>query len=121
VEIERVQAFMTKEFKWITVTKGRVQSYLGMNIEMSEHKISVSMSYYTQQLLQDFGKIREYSTPATKEIFQPTTSIVLDVDAKRNFHTIVAKLLYLAKRARPDILTATSFLCTRVKQPTKAD
>jgi hypothetical protein len=34
---------------------------------------------------------------------------------------IVAKLLYLAKRARPDILTITSFLCTRVKSPTKLD
>ncbi len=33
------------------------------------------------------------------------------------FHTTVAKLLYLAKRACPDILTATSFLCTRVKSP----
>jgi hypothetical protein len=31
--------------------------------------------------------------------------------------TMVAKLLFLAKRARPDILTAVSFLCTRVKKP----
>ncbi len=30
-------------------------------------------------------------------------------------------MLYLAKHARPDILTATSFLCTRVTKPTKAD
>jgi hypothetical protein len=39
--------------------------------------------------------------------------------AQKKFHTIVAKLLYLAKRARPD--TATSFLCTRVTKPTKSD
>ncbi len=50
-----------------------------------------------------------------------TSSVVLDIDEKCKFHTIMAKLLYLAKRVRPDILTATSFLCTRVKQPTKAD
>jgi len=30
----------------------------------------------------------------------------------------VAKLLYLVRRARPDILTVVSFLCTRVKEPT---
>jgi hypothetical protein len=37
------------------------------------------------------------------------------------YHTITAKLLYLAKRARPDILTVVSFLCTRVTKPTVED
>ena len=36
-------------------------------------------------------------------------------------HTHVAKLLFLAKRARPDILTPVSFLCTRVKAPDTDD
>ncbi len=40
---------------------------------------------------------------------------------RKIFHTTTAKLLYLAKRARPDILTVTSFLCTRVKAPTEED
>jgi hypothetical protein len=34
------------------------------------------------------------------------------------FHSTTAKLLYLAKRARPDILTAVIFLCTRVQGAT---
>ncbi len=34
---------------------------------------------------------------------------------------MVAKLLYLLKRARPDILTAVSFLCTRVTKATVED
>lgn len=33
------------------------------------------------------------------------------------FHRFVAKLLYLSKRARPDIATAIAFLTTRVKEP----
>ena len=37
------------------------------------------------------------------------------------FHTIVAKLLYLAKRTRPDILTVISLLCSRVQSPTFYD
>jgi hypothetical protein len=37
------------------------------------------------------------------------------------YHTITAKLLYLAKRARPDILTVVCFLCTRVTKPTAED
>lgn len=32
-------------------------------------------------------------------------------------HRIVAKLLFVAKGARPDIQLAVSFLCTRVKCP----
>jgi hypothetical protein len=120
-EIDRVQRFMEKEFKWITVIKGNVQSYLGMNIEVSNHKVSIDMSYYTQQLLLEFGKVPDYSIPAIKECFYCAVSVELDLESKKKFHTLVAKLLYLAKRARPDILTATSFLCTRVTKPTKAD
>jgi len=37
------------------------------------------------------------------------------------FHSRVAKILFLAKRARPDLLTAVSFLTTRVQQPTTQD
>ena len=35
---------------------------------------------------------------------------------KAMFHTDVARLLYLAKRTRLDILTAVSFLCSRVRE-----
>ncbi len=34
---------------------------------------------------------------------------------------MVARLLYLSKRARPDILTAVRYLCTRVKWSSKND
>jgi hypothetical protein len=34
---------------------------------------------------------------------------------------VVAKLLYLSRRARPDIIVTVSFLCTRVKEPMVGD
>jgi len=37
------------------------------------------------------------------------------------FHRIVAKLLYLSKRGRPDIALAVNHLCTKVKAPTVQD
>ncbi len=37
------------------------------------------------------------------------------------FHTMLAKLLYLGKRGRADILLPVQYLCTRVKHPTKGD
>jgi hypothetical protein len=40
---------------------------------------------------------------------------------KEKFHSVVALLLYLAKRARPDILTAIAFLTTRVQNPNEQE
>ena len=37
------------------------------------------------------------------------------------FHHFLAQLLYLSKRARPDIQLAVSFLCNRVKGPDTDD
>jgi hypothetical protein len=37
------------------------------------------------------------------------------------FHKKTAQLLYLAKRARPDVLMVVSFLCTRVQSATVED
>ena len=39
----------------------------------------------------------------------------------QEFHTIVAKLLFLCKQARPDILTGVDFLKTRVGEPDEDD
>jgi hypothetical protein len=116
-EITRVETFMKREFKWIN----NVQSYLGMNIEVLPNQIAINMNYYTQQLLTEFEEKQLFTTPAVKECFTNDSSMALDKEGQKQFHTIVAKLLYLAKRARPDILTAVSFLCTKVTKPIKAD
>ena len=42
----------------------------------------------------------------------------LSIPDAKHFHSFVAKLLYLSKRTRPDILTLVAFLTTRVQLPT---
>jgi len=37
------------------------------------------------------------------------------------FHTVVAKALYVSKRARPDISLAIVFLTTRLREPDEDD
>ena len=37
------------------------------------------------------------------------------------FHSITAKLLYIMKRARPDIETTVAYLCTRVSKSNEDD
>ena len=48
-------------------------------------------------------------------------SQVLDEDWEDIFHSVVAKLLWIAKRGRPDLELYISFLCTRVATPNTDD
>jgi hypothetical protein len=46
---------------------------------------------------------------------------MVDNDDKDMYHSTVARLLYLAKRIRPDILLTISYLTTKVLAPTRGD
>ena len=62
------------------------------------------------------------NTPAKATLFEINAeSPVLNKEDADHYHRLTAKLLYLAPRARPDLLTAVSFLCTRVQCPTQDD
>jgi hypothetical protein len=54
-------------------------------------------------------------------LFSEGKGAKLDKDRAEEFHTTVAKGLFLCKRARPDIQPPISVLCTRVKEPTESD
>lgn len=55
----------------------------------------------------------EATTPAANH---PTSTPLNEAQAQL-FHHLTAQLLFLSKRARPDIQTAVAFLTTRVKHP----
>jgi hypothetical protein len=59
------------------------------------------------------------ATPAGNHLFQVNKEnpVLLEEKEKEFFHHNVAKLLFLSKRARPDIQTAVAFLTTWVKSP----
>ena len=48
-------------------------------------------------------------------------SKALEGQKAEDFHTIVAKGLFVLKRARPDIQPPVAYLCTRVSKPTESD
>ena len=61
-------------------------------------------------------------TPATSKLFEVRPEVPkLCPDKKQKFHRIVAQLLYIMKRARPDLAPAVPFLTTRVCDPTDDD
>ena len=62
------------------------------------------------------------ATPANQNLFNiDENSQPITESESQAYHTSTAKLLFLAKRARPDLLTAVAFLTTRVKAPTIED
>ena len=55
------------------------------------------------------------ATPAAETLFDVSSDVEKASSSEAAyFHTYVAKILYLAKRVRPECLTAVSFLTTRV-------
>ncbi len=43
------------------------------------------------------------------------------MEVAASFHTVVAKLLYISKQARPDTGVSVAFLTTRVRDPDTND
>ena len=87
-------------------------------------KIETEMKDQIQESIAWFGEpINEKpATPANKNLFViSANSPELDPNKSNIFHSVVQKLLYITKRARPDIETEIYFLCTRVSKSTLED
>jgi hypothetical protein len=105
----------------VTVSENERLPYLGMTIIKTDIGYEVCMKVYIEETIKLYGKtLREYVTPAAQKLFDVTSGSKKCSDSVK-FYSVVAKLLYLGKRGRPDILTAVQFLCTRAKEPTLED
>jgi histone deacetylase 1/2 len=106
----------------IPVTTGKIHNYLGMCFDFSvDGQVIINMDTYVEDLLKFTNTTGESATPATARLFVIGDGAKLSEEEAEYFHSVVAKLLYLAKRTRPDLLTATGFLAKRVLCSTKTD
>ncbi len=65
---------------------------------------------------------QRFRTPASDNLFVVNEDCdKLSEAVSADFHTIVAKTLYVTKRARPDTCLAIAFLTTRVRAPDTDD
>ena len=82
-------------------------------------EVQVKMGGYTDELLKRSGIVGTARTPGTDGLFEVRdTALPVPEEVRVWFHRTVAMILYLAKRARPEVLTALSYLATRL---TKSD
>ena len=110
----------------VKATRGDVHDYLGMIFDYSEPgTVQVDMIDYVKGMLDDFSiKFADDETaptPAASDLFEEGNGPKIDQARAEEFHTFVAKGLFLCKRARPDILPVIATLCTRVKEPNEND
>ena len=113
-------------YKNVTVKEDSNLGYLGMEISFTNinirNEIEVKMTGYVNELLEDMNEMREVSTPYSLDLFEiDSNAELLSLSDKEKFHSTVARVMYLAKRVRPDLLTTCSFLASRVNHPTIQD
>ena len=118
---------LKKVYGTLAVHKELVLDYLGTDMDYSiPGEVTLSMKKMVIQTIEEFEKIEKLgcpiSTPALDGLFQVKEDAeALSPEKKKAFHSLVARILYMAKRARPDLLTAVSFLTTRVLFSTEED
>ena len=109
----------------LTKHRGKVLNYIGMTFDFSkEGCVKMTMEDFVQDLIEGCkGVPGTANTPARANLFSipDESDSPLPDNLRERFHSITAKLLYLSKRARPDILTAVAFLTKRVLKPQKDD
>ena len=115
------------------VARGKVHTYVGMTLDFTESKIvKVTMFAYIDEIVQAWDKAcseledgyvvvsgrKRIATAAPDDLFKVDEDATkLDQARAKAFHNLTAKMIYVAKRARPDISLAVAFLTTRVKGP----
>ena len=120
--LEELYKMMIRKYKKVKVTRGLRHHYLGMVTDFSvPGEVTISTPGYMADLLRDYEVNAIATTPADENLFSLRESPPLSTAESKRFHSFVAKLLYLSKRTRPDILTLVAFLTTRVQGPTEDD
>ena len=87
-------------------------------------KLKTDMIDYINKKCNEFpeGLYGDTKYPWTEKLFSvDKNSPILSTGSLNSFHTHTMKVMYLAKRAIPDVLPAVIILSSRVKAPTLQD
>ena len=96
-----------------------------MTIDWSvDGKVILTMYDYLEDILAEAPVEFDWEdvTPAVSDHFQVDEACrKLDTPTANLFHCFVARFLYVAKRARPDLQVSVTFICKRVAAPNVGD
>ena len=104
----------------MTVTHGDCHEYVGMDFKYlrRERVVECFMKHHLEEIIEDFLD----NTPATIHLFEVNDSCTKLKNKNLEIsHSIVAKLLFVGKRSRPDIMVAIAFHSTSVSKSDEDD
>ncbi|KAG7374846.1 reverse transcriptase RNA-dependent DNA polymerase [Nitzschia inconspicua] len=127
--VEEIFAKLQEEFGKeapLSVTRGKVHNYLGMRIDFSvDGKVQFTMPTLVNEIVAQLPPTMATgpsTTPAANHLFEVNNKAAkLSIQDSDLLHRLTTQLLYLCKRARPDLQTAVAFLTTRVASPDTDD
>ena len=114
---------LRKRYGAITLSLGPVINYLVMAIDMyAPGQAMITTTEYCDEIVKVSGVKGTARTPATEGLFETRESATgVTEPVQVWFHKVVAMVLYLAKRTKPECLVAVAFLATRVNKCTSDD
>lgn len=119
--IEDFVKFMKMKYGAITESEYDEYTYLGMYVRKRGGEMCLSCKKYIQDIIHD-RKLKKYATPALDDLFKhEEDDEKLSKEEAEDFHSMIAKMLYISVRIRVDILLAAAYLATRVSCPTRRD
>ena len=110
----------------LTITRGKQHNFLGMDLTFNnDGTVKIEMKKQLEDTIKMVDErllSNKVSSPASKKLFEVSEdATLLNEKESELFHTIVAKLIYICKRSRPDLETVVAFLCTRVSKSDQED
>ena len=119
------KAIETRYKTKLVFKKGSVLSYLGMSLDFStKGEVAITQRGFTDEMLAECGidLTKGATTPASDNLFVTRSDAATIAEEESVwFHRVTAQMLYLAKRTRPETLTAVAFLVTRVTKSDRDD
>ena len=123
--INDILTYLSGFYGELSITKGNKHTYVGMDIECPGNgTVEIGMKHYLDEALEAFpDEITGTATsPAAEHLFDvDDTCEPLPESRRKILNSIVAKLLYVATKGRPDLYVPIAFLTSRVSKATTDD
>jgi hypothetical protein len=118
--VDELLEYLSSIYGELSITRGDRHTYVGMDFYFpGDGTVKIDMSTYLKEALDEFPDTVDklVTSPASNHIFDvDPTATPLNEERRELLHHLVAKLLFVSTRARPDIHLPISFLTSRVSK-----
>jgi hypothetical protein len=103
IDHEEFENNMRRKYREVKVNKGKVVNYTGMSFNFDiPGQVSITIENSERSIMPECGVWPMRSTPVAPTLFETRDAPKATTEEVKLFRTFVAKLLHLAKMARPE-------------------